>query len=259
MKTSIFFMLPAFLLLAFANDSGQRTKRSEKTILLTNVKELETEIDFPVEELRLYAISDNEMKGIFKYSKDKWKPKISYRNEDQRGYLKMASEVKGKIRNYDESDQNIWDVAFNKRVWHDLDIDFDAGKGDIDLQGCRLKRFEFSMAAGETNINLRNTSVPDLEFKAMVGEATIDLSGEWNNDLDAEIRGGMGELTLILPSQTGIELDIHGVLGEVNVPHFRKDGTTYTNKQYGETENHLYIDLRGGIGEINVQTRMSKK
>lgn len=144
-------------------------------------------------------------------------------------------------------------------IWHDLDIDFGAGIGDIDLENCRLKWFEFSMAAGEANINLRNTSVPELEFKAVVGEATFDLSGKWNNDLDAEIRGGMSELTLILPSQTGIELDVCGILGEVSVPGFRKDGNTYTNEQYGKTGNHLYIDLRGGIGEINVQMRMAKK
>lgn len=248
------FILLAFTLLSFGQESDQEFKEVRKTFSMENIEELETEIEFPVGGIILNATPNNTVKGIFRYKKDQWEPEIRFDKQGNEGHLEISAEKRGKLRDYDESDQNIWGITLSKNVLHDLDLEMGAGKSKMNLEGCRIKSFEFAMGAGEAKINLRNSSVKELEIDAAVGEATIDLSGKWRNDMDASITGGLGEITLKLPKDIGIKLDIHGILGEVNIQDFSKKGNTYTNDLYGKTENTLYIDLTGGLGEITIET-----
>lgn len=248
------FFLMAFALISFGQNSDQELKKLRRNISLENIKELETEIEFPVGGIVVTTTSRNEVKGIFQYNEERWKPEISFRKTDEKGYLEISADREGDWDEYDDSDENVWAISLPERVVHELEIELGAGKSKIDLEGCKIRSFEFAMAAGEAKINLRNTSVEDLEIDAAVGEATVDLSGKWNNDLDASITGALGEITLKLPADIGVKLDIHGLLGDVDAPGFSKRRRTYTNDLYGKTENTLYIDLTGGLGEINVET-----
>ncbi len=248
------FFLLTFNLISFGQNSDQELKELRKTISLENIKELETEIEFPVGGIVVTTTSRNEVKGIFQYNEERWKPEISFRKDEEKGYLEISADRKGDWDEYDDSDENVWAVSLPERVVHNLEIEMGAGKSKINLEGCKIKKFEYEMAAGEANINLRNTSVEDLEIDAAVGEATVDLSGTRNNDLDASITGALGEITIKLPDDIGVKLDIQGLLGEVDAPGFSKRRRTYTNDLYGKTEHTLYIDLTGGLGEINIET-----
>jgi len=253
-KIYIFICLPlVFLSMGFRTNPDTPLKELKKSIALGKEKEIKTEISFIAGELHINAASNQLMEGSFRYHIDKWKPDITYREENQTGNLKIKTIDEREGRNFDNEDNCEWDISLNKKVMNDLTIKMIAGKGNIDLQGCNLKRFGFKLAAGDININLRNTSVPDLEFNAAVGSAVIDLSGKWNNDLNATMNGGVGELTLKLPSQTGIKLNIHGGLGETHAPGFKKQNGTYTNALFGKTKASIYIDFSGGIGNVNVQ------
>lgn len=235
------------------SDPDSTLKEFKKSIGLGNAKEIKTEISFAVGELNINSSSNQVTDGIYRFYIDKWKPEINYKEENTVGYLKIKANDERESRNYDNKDNSTWDISLNKNIRNDLTIKTIAGKGHIDLHDCNLKRFDFKMAAGEININLRNTSVPNLVFNAAVGSAVIDLSGRWNNDLNANLKGGVGELTLRLPSHTGIKLNIHGGLGETNAPGFKKQNSTYTNALFGKTDETIYIDFSGGIGNVNVQ------
>ena len=130
-----------------------------------------------------------------------------------------------------------------------------AGVGKLELEGSNLERLDFQMAAGEVDIDLRNTSVPDLRIKAIAGKATIDLTGKWHNDLHASVTGGVGELSFILPEDIGTKIEITGILANVYAPAFEKNGHTYTNSEYGNTKETMYIEIFGGIGEIDVRLK----
>jgi len=249
-----FFML-TFALISFGQNSDQELMELRKTISLENIKELESEIEFPVGGIVVTTTTRNEVKGIFQYNEERWKPEISFRKEEKKGYLEISADREGDWDEYDDSDENVWAISLPERVVHELEIEMAAGKSKINLEGCKIKNFEFAMAAGETKINLRNTSVKDLEIDAAVGEAIVDLSGDWENDLDASITGALGEITIKLPDDIGVKLDVHGLLGEVDAPGFTKRRRTYTNDLYGKTEHTLYIDLTGGLGEINIETK----
>lgn len=248
------------LVLGFNSHMEAQQKEVKKAIPLAGAGALNTGIEFPVGNLRIKTTSGPTTKCIFQFRKDKWEPEVQYNKKGGEGYLKITSEG-GVVFDFDddrhsgygEEDQSNWGILFPSKVPHELDIEMEAGNARINLENSWLKDFEFSMTAGEVEINLRNTSVPDVDFKALAGEATLDFSGIWKNNMVADIRGGFGSITLVLPSEAGVELEFNGLLGDVDAPRMRKDGNTYINKAFGETPHTLYLDVKGGIGDINVE------
>jgi hypothetical protein len=258
MKKLFLLGLPLLgLLMGFTAD--QKMKEVKKAIVLGNINELNTKVDFPVGNLEISVDAIRPVKGVFQYRKEEWEPEIKYHKEDREGYLKMDSDIDISFdvdsRNYDfdESDQNNWKLLFPQDISHDMDVRMLAGNADIDLESSRLEEFEFSMTAGEARINLRNTSVPEVEFKALAGDVKLDLSGVWRNDLQADIRGGFGSITLRLPSDVGIEMEVSGLLGGVSAPKMDRDGNRYTSEQFGESKYTLYLDISGAFGDVKVQ------
>lgn len=246
-----------FLSFGFVRTDDSTQKTVVKNIPLGKAEIVETEIEFVVGRLNIRSSATQLTEGTYKFYKEMLKPEFSYSEEGKIGHLSITSK-KGHIEMDDDNDNHndnecLWDIALNKKVKHDLTVKLTAGNGNIDLSGCQLKRFEFKMVAGEAKINLSNTSVPEVNFKAMAGNAVIDLSGKWNNDLHARIKGGVGEITLKLPADIGIKMNITGVLGSVNTKGLYKMGQEYSNDLLGKTKQTLYIDVTGGIGNVNVK------
>jgi hypothetical protein len=242
-----FFLLAGFVIVP---------QEVRKNIDTNKAKTVRTDITFPAGKLYISPDGKAFCEGLYRYRKNLWEPEISYSEDSGTGYLKIDVEDNRHDRHYDDTDQNEWKLAFRKDVRTDMKIEMIAGESHIDLQDCKLDKFEFEMIAGESYINLRNTSVPFVEFRAIAGEAEIDLTGDWKNDLSAEIKGGVGELRINLPSEVGVKVSITGGLGEVFAPGFDKRNRVYTNDLYGKTKASLYLEVTGGIG--NVDLRMEK-
>jgi hypothetical protein len=251
-KTIIIFLIlfPVFSAAAGYNFLQQEEKHS---IDIRRAKIVKTDITFPAGKLYINTRADAFCEGVFRYRERYWKPVIYYEEDSGIGRMKITVDDDRDSRSYNDSDRNEWILGFNREIRNEMKIEMVAGESEIDLEGASLERFDFRMVGGESYVNLRNTSVPFLSFRAVAGEAEIDLSGTWKNDLDAEIRGGVGELTLILPADVGIKLQISGGLGEISAPAFDKDGRTYTNDRYGRTRTSLYLDIKGGIGNVNIR------
>jgi hypothetical protein len=228
--------------------------REGKKISARRLKEVKTEIAFLNGTLNISTGNLNKLySGDYKYQKPEWKPHISYTEEEGTGYLNIISKDEREERKFDTTDNNKWNIVLNRDIKNDLSIRMGAGIGKFELEDSNLKKFDFQMAAGEVDINLKNTSIPDLKIKAIAGKATVDLTGAWHNNLHASITGGIGELSFILPESTGAKMEITGILANIYAPGFIKNGHTYTNSSYGNTKETLYIEIFGGIGEIDVR------
>jgi hypothetical protein len=251
------FMLGLTALLLVAGGFIIAPREIRRNIDAGKARLVKTDITFPAGRLYISPDARDLCEGVYRFRDELWEPEITYREESGTGYLDIDVEDNRNNKHYDDSDQNVWEIAFNKDIRNEFQIEMIAGESEIDLQGCRIDRFEFEMVAGKSFINLRNSSVPFLEFKAVAGEAEIDLTGDWKNDLDAIIKGGVGELTVLLPRSTGVKVSITGGLGEIDAPGFDKDNRVYTNELYGKTRSSLYLDIKGGIGNVTLKMERS--
>jgi hypothetical protein len=48
-------------------------------------------------------------------------------------------------------------------------------------------------------------------------------------------------------------VDVEGGLGNVNASGLKKDGSTYVNDAYDDSEVTLRIDIEGGVGNVNLE------
>ena len=44
-----------------------------------------------------------------------------------------------------------------------------------------------------------------------------------------------------------------GGLGQINAEGFWREGQAYVNDAYGDSDVTLHVDVRGGVGHINLQ------
>lgn len=226
------------------------SKLLKKSIEIDKAKETKTDIYFFAGNLNINTSTDKLAECFYGYKNGFLRPEMTYSEVGKTGYLSIKSEEQDK--GIDEND-NKWNLSLNKDIKNDVAIKLRAGEANINLEGSRLNRFEYNMTAGKSNINLKNTSVPQVKFHLLAGEAHINLAGKWHNDGLAEIKGGVGEITVKVPYNTGVRISVSGVLGDVNIPFFRKDGNVYTNDSFEKTKYTIFLNISGGIGQINVE------
>jgi hypothetical protein len=85
------------------------------------------------------------------------------------------------------------------------------------------------------------------------GKTTVDLTGDYARNFDASIKGGVGEATVLLPSEVGVRARAEGGLGKINAKGLQREGNSYVNDAYGNSDVTLDVDVQGGVGEINLK------
>ena len=102
-------------------------------------------------------------------------------------------------------------------------------------------------------IDLENAQSVRAELRMGAGETTVDLTGSYDRDIAASIEGGVGEATVQLPSEIGVRVNAEGGLGQINAEGLHREGDAYVNDAYGDSDVTLDVDVRGGVGKINLE------
>ena len=63
----------------------------------------------------------------------------------------------------------------------------------------------------------------------------------------------MGEATVRLPGEVGVRVEAQGGLGQINAQGLQKQGDSYVNDAYGDSDVTLDVDIKGGVGQINLE------
>lgn len=254
-KLFILLLLPLLAACDFRGESSHNggVRQLSQSIKMDEAEVIKTHISMKAGKLSVSGGAENLVDTDITSSREDWQPKIEYTSTGNTGRLRIEQpDIQGINFNFGENETNHWVIRLNDALPQDLDLQIGAGETELDLRGLKLNRVNIDAGVGEHSINLANTSVPELDINAGVGEISVDLSGQWTNDLDAEINGGIGELNLLLPQNIGIRIEVSGALGSVNAPELNKDGQTFTNELYGESEHLLNLEIKAGIGTVNV-------
>jgi len=205
-------------------------RREAQTVDLENAGSARAQLRMGAGELNLTGGADALMEADFTYNVADWQPEISYDVSGDTGELNVDQ---GSGRSLPGGDaRNEWDLRFNDDVPIHLHVQMGAGESDLDLDSLTLTGLELQMGAGET---------------------TVDLTGDYDRDLAAEIEGGVGEATVRLPGEVGVRVNAEGGLGEINAEGLQREGEAYVNDAYGDSDVTLDVDVRGGVGQINLE------
>ena len=160
----------------------------------------------------------------------------------------------------------------------ELDLDFGAGKADLDLGGLHMASLDVETGASDTEIRfsepnagtcdrmevamgaagftvrgLGNAGCRTLKVEGGVGELTLDFGGTWSGDIDAEITMALGAVTLVIPEDIGVRVEKDAFLTDFDRTGFdRRDGTYYSDG-WATASRRLTIELEGAFGSVNVR------
>lgn len=191
-----------------------------------------TEIHMSAGELRVEGGASRLAEGEFRYNGPFGRPTMRYDDSSFRGTLVIGTRSKehNGIRLGNDI-TNEWKIKLNDKVPMEFELHMGAGEGRLNLSTFDLRRVEVHMG---------------------VGELRLDLRGKPTRDYDVEVHGGIGEATIYLPKDVGIAANAKGGIGSIHASNLREDGHRYVNDLYGKSKVNVRLDVRGGIGQINL-------
>jgi hypothetical protein len=228
------FLMPALgvssiFLIACGRDFGppgpERTET--RNIELGKSEEVQVDLRMGAGEMRVRGGADKLMEGRFTYNRLRQRPEISYSDAGFRGHLKVEEPSHAGSASH----RYAWDLQLNNQKQLDLDVKCGAGESRLDLGELTLRRVNVEMG---------------------VGELKMDLRGTPKSDYSVSVRGGVGEATIYLPEGVGIDADVKGGIGGIHAPGLQKRDSRYFNDSYGHAKTNVHLDIRGGIGSINL-------
>jgi len=207
-------------------------QRESQSVDLENAQSVRANLKMGAGELNLTGGADQLMEGDFSYNVANWKPEVNYDVSGDTGELVVRQGSADEGARLGGEARNEWDLRFNDEVPTDLVVQMGAGESDLDLDSLTLTGLSLQMGAGKT---------------------TVDLTGAYAQDFEASIEGGVGEATVLVPSEVGVRARAEGGLGKINAEGLQREGDSYVNDAYGDSEVTLEVDVQGGVGRINLE------
>jgi hypothetical protein len=209
-----------------------------------------------VGEIEISGGSRELMEAEFTFNVDELEPRVSYDVSGTTGQLSVEHRrMEGFPLGEYEDVRSEWKLTFNDNIPMDMTLSLGAALGDIDLKGMTLTSLNVEVGAGDAELWLGDSPLRNLDIEVGAGKIMLDMVANWERDLDAEITGGVGQLTIYLPSDVGVIVDVELGITAIDTRGLQKDGNTYTNDAYGESEVTLRIEIEGGIGDIRLEVR----
>jgi hypothetical protein len=209
-------------------DSGGPARTDSQSIELDKSELVNVDVKMGAGELNVQGGSSKLMEGQFRFNRSRMRPEVRYDSTGFRGHLVIEQPSHG--AHIGNSDYR-WDLRLNDEKPMDLEVNFGAGEGRLNVGSLTLRSLDVHMG---------------------VGELRIDLRGTPKNDYTVSVHGGVGEATIYLPTGVGIIADAKGGIGGVNARGLEKRDDRYVNDAYGHAKTTIRLDIRGGIGAINL-------
>jgi hypothetical protein len=234
MKTNrllITLVLFAAMLLAGCGSQARvgALRTESQSVELGTAKSVRVAVSFGAGDLKVTGGAAKLLEADFIYNVARLKPEVEYTNgtlvvqePDVSGVPVLAG-----ITDY----RNEWGLRLNDKVPVDLSVDAGAGSGDLRLAGLLLTRL-------------------DVKFGA--GIYTVDLSGDWARNLDVTINSGAANITVRLPRDIGARVEVEDGPNMIDTTGLTQDGNVYTNAAYGVAGVTMQVDIKAGIGQINL-------
>jgi hypothetical protein len=209
-----------------------KMQRESKSVDPKDAQSVRAQLKMGAGELNLTGGADRLMEGDFSYNVAEWKPEVSYDMSGDEGEL-VVRQGGSEDSNLTDEARNEWDIRLNDEMPTDLVVQMGAGESDLDLDSLTLEGLKLQMGAGRT---------------------TVDLTGDYAQSFKSTIQGGVGEATVELPSGVGVKAKAQGGLGKIDAGEgLKRVGDAYVNDAYGESDVTLNVNVKGGVGAINLE------
>jgi len=198
-----------------------------RSVELDKADSVDVELAMGAGELSVTGGAAKLMEAGFHFNVPSWEPLVDYQG-GVRGNLRVRQPNSAAAFGHTE---NRWDLRLNDRV-------------PIDLTA--------RLGAGEATLVLGTLNLRSLEIHEGAGELRLDLRGTPKQSYDVRINGGVGRARIQVPRSAGVFATATGGIGSINIEGLQKRGDTWYNPDHEKDPIAIHLDVKGGVGEINV-------
>jgi len=228
-----FAWIPVALLIAgCGSEPAGETRREQQSIDLAGAQSGRVTLTMAAGELRVESGASKLVEAEFTYNVDRLKPTVEHHTNGTETDVAISQSETGSF-NFGNV-MSRWDLRLNNGVALDVSAKLGAGEAHMNLGDLTLRTLDIGIGAGEVHVDLRGT--PKRSY-------TVD------------IRGGVGETVVYLPRTVGISATAAGGLGTIAMNGLEKRGERWINTGHENDAVQIAVDIRGGIGEIQVNAQ----
>lgn len=225
---------------------------------------------------------DGEGRARYQYNEDHFSASMEW--DPDRNRFETIIDMNGlDFETDDEDKKSELELLLPATSPVDLDFTLKAGAVKLNAEGLEFQDFEFALWAGEfkaefptpsrkvikrVNIDVKmgelnleglgNLAFEVMDLNGFAGVTTLDFQGSIAMKREVRVDLEVGEINVIVPKGMTVQARISklGFLAEVNIPRgWSKDGKYVYSPGARRGEAGLRLDIRGGIGQINIEER----
>ena len=193
-----------------------------------HAEQIQVDLNMHAGELRLSGGAAELLEADFAYDNPAWKPEVRLDGASFRARLSVRQPGdQGTLDHF----KNEWKLKLGNGLPLDLNLHCGAGENSLDLRQLTLRGVDVSLGAGQVDIQLGPNAQKDYQVR---------------------VQGGVGEATIHVPKEVGVIASAAGGIGSVETRGMTKEGGQWHNAAYGKSRATIRLDVKGGIGQINI-------
>ena len=271
-------MLAVAWLAGPADLGAQRWKTVTAARQVTDEEYLRVKVEYGAGSLTVRRGDDGELySALFHFDEDWAVPRTDY----SRGRLEvgLSPSETGNSEFGDWPDDASLELGLAPGVPMDLDLNFGAGRAELDLTGLAVRKLVVNTGAsasairiGEVNrermesadinvgaadlrvLGVGNLNAEQVTVKSGLGSVTLRLDGEWPLDGHLVVGMGLGALELQVPRSLGVRLRRpDSLLASIETEGLEKRGKVYQSANWESAERRIEIEITAVLGSVDLE------
>jgi hypothetical protein len=143
-----------------------------------------------------------------------------------------------------------WGVVLPTSPQLDLRTELNAGHGDLDLRGTRLRSLELDVNAGELSVDLTEAGLSMLELEVNAGAAVVTLPA--NASFEGDLDVNAGSLEVCAPDGLGLRVTGTTALGSTQANGLIRSGDAWETPGYDTAPFKADLAIDASLGSVTI-------
>jgi len=257
--------------------AAQSWKTFTSSRLVTNEDRLSVSVGYGAGVLRLSRGDEGSLyRALFRFDEESADPVAEYGNQHLEVGISIHDHRGRSFRGRSEGPS--LDLQLGPDVPAAIELDFGAGRADVDLTGIPVSRLELNTGASESVLRIRelnpepmeeaiiavgaadlrvsglgNFHTSEIEVNAGVGSVVLELDGRWVENAMLSVEMGLGALEIRVPESLGIRVHRQSrFLSTFDAERLVRNGNVYQSVNWDAADRRVEIDISAALGSVDI-------
>ena len=277
MNRTILSLAAVVALAAPMSLAAQSWKTFTSSRLVTNEDRLSVSVGYGAGVLKLGRGDEGSLyRALFRFDEESADPIAEYSDRHLEVGISIHDHHGRSFRG--RSDGPSLDLQLGPDVPADIELDFGAGRANVDLTGIPVSRLELNTGASESVVRMRelnpepmeeaiiavgaadlrvggigNFNTSEIEIDAGLGSVVLELDGRWAADAMLSVEMGLGALEIRVPESLGIRVRRQSrFLSTFDAERLVRRGNVYQSVNWDTADRRVEIEISAALGSVDI-------